>query len=71
MDKVFYENKILLKKMDDIQKRHIYRPSLYNGKKNIFKVNENRYPISEGVMNRKQKIAEQRRVDEENKVPYN
>ena len=70
MDKVFYENKILLQKMDDIQKRSIYKPSLYQGKKNMFKLSENRYPISEGIMNRKQKIAEQRKVEEENKVPF-
>lgn len=68
MDKVFQENKILLKKMDEIQRRHTCKPGLYQGKRNMFKVSENRYPISEGFLNRKQKNLEKRRVDEENRV---
>lgn len=68
MDKMYYENKILLKKMDEIQNRHVNKPKLYSGKRKQFNVSDNRYPITEGLMNRKYKIAEQRKVDEENKV---
>lgn len=68
MDKVYYENKILLKKMDEIQNRHINKPKLYSGKRKQFNVTDSRYPITEGLMNRKFKIAEQRKMDEENTV---
>lgn len=68
MEKVYYENKLLLRKMDDIQRRPKTKAGNFRGPRKAFQVATGSYPVNASSLNTKHKRNEQRKVDQENLV---